>query len=1109
MFLAATGSKAQGSVLVNIENRNATLSEVFEQVKRQTSLSVIYSNDDITHVERKDYMIRNATLSEAMSQALEGTDLEYELSNNVIIIRQMQPQTSASQQAVTVVKGKVVDETGAPMAGASIAVIGTSLGANAGLNGEFEIRVPVGTASPRLRISYIGYEMQEVVYKGETITISLAPDVKLMQAAVVTTGIFDRRSESYTAAVSTVTKDQLERVDNRNMLQALKSIDASFQMLENIDFGSDPNRLPDIQMRGSSNFSEMRDRYQASPNQPLFIVDGFETSLTRVLDMDMNRVASITMLKDATAKALYGSKGANGVVVIETVLPEMGRLRASYSGDFTINAPDLTSYDLCNAAEKLEVERLARMYVGTSASSQQDQNQRYAYYLNDVLRGVDTYWLSVPLRTGYGHKHSLFLEGGDQAVRYGINFSYNKNPGVMKGSDRENISGEMSIQYRYGKFIFRDQLQVAFNKANNSPYGSYNEYSRLNPYWRMYNDDGSVREVFTNYTLTNSQGSTPIYNPLINATLNTKNGSSYMDVVNNLYCEWMAFTGMRFKGRFGLVSNREDDETFLPRDHTSFRNIQVGSDEYFNRGSYRMGNGKRFDYNFDVSANYSINLSNHQIYANAQYSVSEKKSEMIYFMAQGFANNRMDYITQAKQYPATGRPTGSESLTREMSVVGSVNYSYDNRYLFDANIRNNASSLFGKDNPWSSYWSLGVGWNMHKEKFMSDLTWMDRLRLRLTTGVSGSQNFASYQAIATYSFNQIVYDNIVGASQMSLANSKLRAQRTHENNLGLDLEFFKSLDLTADFYVRNTDDMLTPVSIPPSTGFSEYTENLGKVRNAGVELRLNYRIVRNSARQTYLSIFASAIHNKNKLMEISDALTAFNEERDASKGTQVPNLDTDHINNKHVTKPSVRYIEGQSMDAIWVVRSYGIDPLSGNEIFMRANGSLTTRWDARDQVVWGDAHPKISGTFGINFEYMGFSINTSLYFRMGGQQYNSTLVNKVENADMQYNVDRRLYTGRWNEENRGVATPFKTFNRGAAFTRPTSRFVQDLNEVQMTSLNLGYDFRNHRFMKDSSISRLRIQTYFNDIFRLSTIKTERGLEYPFARTFSIKVSATF
>ena len=540
----------QNTNRVTIDMKNASLSEVFNEIKRQTNLSFMFSNDDLKNVPRKDVQIKNVTVDEAMKKCLEGTGLEYELTNNVVVIRKAAAKIEKAQQVT--LTGTVRDKDGQTLPGVSVVIKGTSLGGATDIDGKYRFTVPLAKDMV-LVFSFVGMETKEVVYNGEsTLDVTLDPDVTEM-AEVVVTGIFTRKADSYTGAVTTIKKEDLQKVGNQNVLQSLKNIDPSFQVLENNEFGSDPNKVPDIQMRGASNFSDMKDKYQTNPNQPLFIVDGFEQSIEKVMDMDMNRVASITLLKDATAKALYGSKGANGVVVIETVTPEAGKMRVSYSGNLSIQAPDLGSYDLANAAEKLEIEKRAGVYTDKSGrpNVQQQYDEKYNEYYKEILRGVDTYWLEKPLRVGVGHKHSLNFEGGDDIIRYSIDFSYNKVAGVMKGSDREVISGGFNFQYRYGKFLFRDQLSVTFNKADESPYGAFSEYAKLNPYWRAYNDDGSIREVMGDYQIANMQGSHPIYNPMVNASLNTKTSTSYTDVTNNFYAEWDAFEGMKVKGRFG------------------------------------------------------------------------------------------------------------------------------------------------------------------------------------------------------------------------------------------------------------------------------------------------------------------------------------------------------------------------------------------------------------------------------------------------------------------------------------------------------------------------------------------------------------------------------
>lgn len=866
---------------LSIKMDNISVKQLFVEIEKRTDLAFVYNTRDVEQLGTLDVDFTNEEIGNILDYCLKGKGINYSIVNNHVVIRK--GEQSAPQQKSRVITGKVLDKnTKEPLPGATVKIKGTTIGTAADIDGSFKLTVLED--NKELEITFIGYASQFVTLRADnSVTIYLEPQTSEMEEVVVT-GMFTRKADSYTGAVTTIKKEELQRVGNQNILQSLKNIDPSFQVIESNDFGSDPNRMPEIQMRGASSFTDMKDKYQTNPNQPLFIVDGFEQSIEKVMDMDMNRVASITLLKDATAKALYGSKGANGVVVIETLAPEKGKMRVSYTGNLNLQMPDLSSYNLADAAEKLEIEKRAGIYTDQFGHpyTQQMYDEKYEALYKEVLRGVNTYWLDKPLRVGVGHKHSLMFEGGDDVVRYGIDFQYNNVAGVMKGSSREVISAGFNLSYRYKSLLFTEQLSVTFNKSKESPYGTFSEYARLNPYWRAYNEDGSVKEVLSNYEKANFQGTKPIYNPLANASINTKNQSSYFDFTNNFYIEWEAFSGMRFKGRLGLISQKDDSEVFYPRDHTKFKDISQDSEDYFKRGEYTMSNGKRFEYNTDISANYSKEFGRNVIFANAQWSASERKYNTVTFGARGFANDKMDYITHAKEY-LEGAPSGSESLAREMSVLLSMNYSFDNRYLLDATYRANASSLFGSDKRWGHFWSAGIGWNLHKEHFMENVTVLNQLRFRASTGYSGSQNFNSYQAIASYKYYNENYDNIIGSYLMGLANPDLQWQKTQDNNIGVDITLMDALDVTFDCYIKKTQNLLTPVSLPPSAGFRSYTENLGETKNKGVEFKVNYRIVRDAERDLYFSVFTSGMHNKNRITKISDALSLMNKDRDADK----------------------------------------------------------------------------------------------------------------------------------------------------------------------------------------------------------------------------------
>lgn len=925
--------------------------------------------------------------------------------------------------------------------------------------------------------------------------VHMEPDHQQIEETVVT-GLFNYRASSFTGSASTYTNEDLKSVGNQNLLKSLANLDPAFIIEDNYLNGSNPNAFNDITIRGNTSFAGLQSDYDGNPNEPLFIVDGFESTREAVFDLDMNRVKSVTILKDAAAKAMYGAKAANGVVVVETIEPEKGRLRITYTGDLNIEAPDLSSYDLCNAAEKLQVELNAGRYTATSPTYQQSLREQYNDILENIERGVDTYWLAKPLRTGVGTKHTAYMEGGDERMRYSASLSYNGITGVMKGSDRRTIAGNIKLSYRYKDFLFRNSLSITSNKADDSPYGSFSDYVSANPYYSPYDENGNLRKVLGTFTPAGYNASQVVYyNPLYNASIGTKNFSKYTEYTENFYIEWRPIEQFRLTGRIGYTYKTTKREDFYPGDHTMY--VNWTGDSYFKRGSYSITDGESQTLSSDITANYSAQLGKHLLLANAAWSLNSSSSNTHGMTAWGFINNHVDNITFAKQYADNGRPSGSEATTRSIGITGAVNYSYDERYLADLALRYNGSSAFGSNNRWGTFWSAGLGWNVHKEKFMKALPWVNLLKLRGSYGLTGSQNFNPYQAKATYNYyTDVVYDNITGAYLMAMANNELKWQQTADLNVGFDMQLFSRLNVRLDVYRSKTKDALLPLTLPTSTGFTSYQENLGNVQNTGFDATVNWKFW--SKGSDYLSLNASISHNENKVVKINDALKSFNDKQEEDA------MDSDN----GTTSPVIRYEEGQSMTAIWAVRSLGIDPVTGRELFLKKDGVTTTYdYDTDDKVVVGDSNPKYHGNFGLSGEYRGIGLSFTFSYRFGGDYYNQTLVDRVENVDIANNVDRRVLNDTWN--NVGDIATYKKITSSPSTTYPTSRFVERNNELQFASFSCYYDFKYQHWLRQLKMERLRLSFYMSDIFRISTVKTERGLDYPYARSFSFSLTATF
>jgi len=457
-------------VTLNLES--VTVKDFFDALRQQTGLSFVYNTEQTKSLKPITIHVKDETVDNVLRTVLNGTGLTYSMERDIVTISKVEQQ--GDKRSAT---GIVSDEEGSPLPGVNVVISDLQRFAITDNNGKYNIEIPTNTACT-ITFSYIGMSTQQVMINSGRNdvrkNITLKSDTKLDE--VIVTGIYTRKAESFTGAATTISSKDLMRVGNQNVFQSLKNLDPTIYIADNFDMGSNPNSVPDMSMRGTSSFpttesSSLRSNYQNQPNQPLFILDGFETTAETIMDMDMNRIESITILKDASAKALYGSKAANGVIVIETKRLTGNQQRITYNGSISLEMPDLTSYDLCNAFEKLEAERLDGVYTSSSANTQIQLDQLYNGRRKLALEGLDTYWLSKPLHTGIGHKHNLNIELGDsQNLRAILDLTYNQITGVMKGSDRRNISGDINLSYRHNKLLLKNILSIISNKSNESPY---------------------------------------------------------------------------------------------------------------------------------------------------------------------------------------------------------------------------------------------------------------------------------------------------------------------------------------------------------------------------------------------------------------------------------------------------------------------------------------------------------------------------------------------------------------------------------------------------------------------------------------------------------------
>lgn len=1079
--------------------REAALADVFAYLHKMSEYKFVYDSDAVKKVGPVNVYMRNVKLEDVLQNVLNGSSFVYLIEDDLVIIREEKngiPQVPQSKKIV----GKVIDKEGNLLPGVTVLLKGTSVGVVTGVEGEFKLETPADQEIV-LFFSFIGMKKQEVIWKGEEeLKVVMEEDITQMDEVVVT-GIFERRKEGFTGSATKVTKEDIRKMSSGNVLKALELMDPSFKMNVSNISGSNPNAIPEFQMRGQANLGDyqaddvvtLRGDVNTRPNQPLFVLDGvIGVDATTIMDLNPELVESITLLKDAAASVIYGSEAANGVVVVETKAPQAGKLRFTYNGNYKLEVPDLSVYDLTNAEEKLRIEEMAGYYA---YQGDVDLMRYYAHLKQEVLRGVNTYWLSEPLRTSFSHRHGVNLEGGDKALRYKVYLGAGFTPGVMKKTDLNTKSGRVDILYRFGNFLVSNQLSLDFSKgARTSPYGRFQEYTLLNPYYRPYDENGNIKKILDENDLSIGWYNSRTLNPLYNTQFKSMDENQKFDVREALKVEYNPIENMRLSLDFSLTKSDGKVEIFKSAQHTDFD----GYTDPALKGSFSQQKSDGYNYRLSITGSYNKAFGNeHLLSAYARYNLSENSTNLTTLNMTGFPNDRLDEVYLGTTYKNV---SGSEGTSRALGFVFTLNYSWKQRYAVDYSMRIDASSQFGENNRFAPFWSAGLRWNMDKETFISKPGIFDELVLRGSYGITGSQGFSSYQSLQMYTYTGMMKtyrsSDVIGTKLYSIGNPDLKWQKTKNYNVSLDFTVFKNrVSARVEYYHKLTDNTLLDYSLAPSIGFASIKDNLGSISNKGIEATLRIMPYSDPSKQAYWNMIVTSAHNKSEIKKITNALKYQNEK-------QMSNTST---------RPLPRYENGYSQTIIWAVPSLGIDPISGREVFLTRDGSLTNEWNAADQMPMGDTEPKLAGTFSTSLNYKGLGITLSGKYKFGGQMYNYTLLDKVENANLRMNVDKRALTDRW--KNVGDKVFFKKIDGEAdrVKTKASSRFIMDENEFALTTVNLSYrmDDNRQKFLQRIGISMLTVSMYLEDILRLSTVKIERGIDYPFSRQISMSLNVVF
>ncbi|RFS18760.1 SusC/RagA family TonB-linked outer membrane protein [Chitinophaga silvatica] len=1124
---------------VSISGKGLTLKQVFSAIEKQTGYVFLTNKGALDGAQTVSLTVNNLPLRKLLDIALKDQPLEYVIQDKTIIISRKTPDGSSKNPlqaatSITSISGTVRDMDGKALEGASVRLKGINRGTTTDASGTFTLRniddnatiiisslgygvlsVPIPLLSSTANGDVIRLEKGRILKKSTVDFIfSLQNEKKQLDEVTVSTGMFDRNKETFTGLTKSYSGKDIRTASRTNVLEALSLLDPSFKVIRDNNLGSDPNQAPKVELRGSRTAppptpqkysQQLKMQYEADPNQPLFILDGFEASLNTIVNLDINRIASITLLKDAASTALYGSRSANGVVVIQTLRPAPGKLMVSYSGTGTLTMPDLSGYNMMSAQELLKFQELASQGTNApgpfavSSTNQVLPGIKYAFRKNAVLQGVNSDWMNVPLQNSGVLNHNLSVTGGDIYFTYIAGISRNSTTGVMRGSDNSNTSGYLNLQYRTGKINVANNLTIAGNKQNGSPYGSFADYVNVPSYYVINSKDRYLESHDVSYYDPTSGSTVPnsfrYQNPLYNATLPSKNTVSGLSITNNIMANWDIFPFLRLSGNFQYNKTTGETDYFISPLNTQFDNTEANLKGSYN---YNKSGTEAYNGNFTITYN-KVFATKHILNANIRSGFSQTTDNRLGLTAVGFSATSEPLIYLANSFQPDARPGGSTLKKTSMELIGSVNYSYDMKYNLDLSYNMSGASSFGVDNPYKSFYAAGIGWNLGKENFLKHSKWVDQLYLTANLGLTGNQNAGSFGSRTTYILNNTPVFFGESTTLKGIGNPNLNWTKTYNLSYNLSGKFFNNiLSTTLSGYRNLTDPLIMAIPVPPSLGITDgIPKNIGKITTVGFEVTIDARVI-NTRNWTLNLSFNSPVYYKSRYSALGDVLSKFN---DSAR------------NNGYMQ----RYYDGSSPDDVWAVRSLGVGQTRGFEVFLDKNGKSTFLFDKNNEVVVGSSRPVTQGNFNVRLRYKKFTIAVYSQYIISEMKFNDALYNKVENisaAGMENNQDKRALYVRW--KNPGDDASFLGITNLS--TGMSSRFLQKENALNVSNITFNYDILDQysKGVKSYIRKKLGLQAFGFALstsnifqFKLSNIQRERGLNYPFARSVTLNLNATF
>ncbi len=974
------------------------------------------------------------------------------------------------------ISGTVVDETNMPLPGATVLIKGTTTGASTDFDGKYSISANAGDV---LTFSYVGYADQNItIGSSNTIDVSLALDSSLDEV-VIEAGAYDiKKAKPLTnTASAVVSAETIESRPNTSAIQTLQGQTAGL----NITTGSgQPGSQSDILIRGVGSIN--------GSTEPLFIIDGTPATQSVFRNINSNDIASVTVLKDAGATAIYGNRGTNGVIIVNTKKAKRNSgLKINYTGLTSISTFQGDNYDRTNSAQELELQK--RYGVGDGASLSDEEVA--------ALADINTDWNDVFLRKAITQSHTIGIAAGGENVTNYTSFGYIEQEGVVKksGLKRFNFKNNLDGRSKNNKFNYGSNVAISYVKNDiitGVGGGGVNQNVLLGAQSSLtYLEPSAYQPVGADILVNGFKDSPYFLMDLLNFQTNYE---EELNIIGGLNGSYKLTENITANAR--LNGNYTSTNTLYYRPTGSF-NADFFAEPGNNFGGYQdQGNIRTFVFNYVNSLNYSktfaekhtLNLGLYTEYLKAHYRQFGVRANGLYSGNQ-FPGDGSGFVADNPDNDWFADSASSNRLDSGLfSYFGNLDYDYSNKYGIGATLRRDASSRFTGDNKWGTFWSVSGRWNIDKESFM-DNTAFNMLKLRASYGTTGNQevNGTGYFNGLTlteelYGFGT-AYGGNPGVLYGSLPNPDLKWETTAQTNIGLDFNVWSKLSGSLDFYNRKTTDLFTSQAIQSVTGSSFRNQNQGELINKGVELNLRYKILNNNNGWNF-SVNANGSYNKNERYGADNA--------------------------------SIE--EGAKIGQYYVVRYAGVNPGNGELLYYDIDGNITDNPNVDTDRVFTDKNslPDYQGAFGTDLEYKGFFLQTQFNYAIGVDRFDVDYANIMDPSDIGTFRHSKDLLNAWTPENTNTNVPsLNASNLQAVGATQSDRFLVDADYLRLRFASIGYKF-DKTTLDRLKLSNLRVFLNGENLLTFSKWRgydaegfAAQGRSYPTPRTFALGLEVGF